>query len=123
MSKLKRIPIKRAEEIAKQYGYDQVIIIARKINEPAGEWFTTYGVNKAHCDSAALQGKKLMSLYNGQSRLIGEDCDEDVGLPRRETEIGKLNKQLDRLEQVRTDDTDYRICSCGRASCMFCGDD
>lgn len=59
---MKRIPITAAERIAKEYGYDQVVIIARKIGEapePNGEHVTTYGVNKEHCASAALQGKAL----------------------------------------------------------------
>lgn len=67
---MKRIPIKAAEEIAKKYGYDQVIIIARKVGkdpEPNGEHITTYGINKAHCDAAALQGKALAKLYGWES--------------------------------------------------------
>jgi hypothetical protein len=54
---MKSIPIAAAERIAKEYGYDQVVIIARKVG--SGEHVTTYGVNKEHCDSAALQGKAL----------------------------------------------------------------
>lgn len=56
---MKRIPIKAAERIAKDYGYDQVIIIARKVGadaEPHGEHCTTYGVNAAHCAVAAKIG-------------------------------------------------------------------
>lgn len=59
---MKRIPITAAERIAKEYGYDQVVIIARKVGEdpePNGEHVTTYGINKEHCASAALQGKAL----------------------------------------------------------------
>lgn len=56
---MKRIPIAAAERIAKAYGYDQVVIIARKVGEDGGEHVTTYGVNKAHCDSAAAQGRAL----------------------------------------------------------------
>lgn len=72
MSKLKRIPIKRAEEIAKTYGYDQVIVIARKAcqGQVRGEWITTYGVNKEHCAAAAQQGAALGKLYNGESALV-----------------------------------------------------
>jgi hypothetical protein len=54
---MKPIPIAAAERIAKLYGYDQVVVIARKVDE--GEHVTTYGVNKEHCESAALQGKAL----------------------------------------------------------------
>lgn len=59
---MKRIPISAAERIAKDYGYDQVVIIARKVGddpEPHGEHCTTYGVNKAHCDAAARVGDFL----------------------------------------------------------------
>lgn len=57
--KAKRIPIAAAERIAKDYGYDQVVIIARKVGDDGIEHVTTYGVNKAHCDSAAKQGEAL----------------------------------------------------------------
>jgi len=53
---MKRIPIKAAQEVAEKYGYDQVMIYARKVGEapdPHGEHMTTYGVNKAHCDAMA----------------------------------------------------------------------
>ena len=54
---MKPIPIAAAERIAKQYGYDQVVVIARKVGE--GEHVTTYGINREHCASAALQGRAL----------------------------------------------------------------
>ena len=58
--KRKRIPISAAERIAKDYGYHQVVIIARNVgDEDGGEHVTTYGVNKAHCESAAKQGDAL----------------------------------------------------------------
>lgn len=53
---MKSIPISEADHIAKAYGYDQVIIIARKIDTPeklGGEHVTTYGINKQHCKIAA----------------------------------------------------------------------
>lgn len=59
---MKRIPIKAAQQIAEEYGYDQVIIYARKVGEspdPHGEHLTTYGVNKTHCDVAARIGDYL----------------------------------------------------------------
>lgn len=59
---MKRIPIKAAQRIAEEYGYDQVVVIARKVGdapEPFGEHCTTYGVNKAHCDAAAKIGDFL----------------------------------------------------------------
>lgn len=59
---MKQIPVGAAQNIAAAYGYDQVIIIARKVGddpEPHGEWVTTYGVNKEHCDVAAKIGEFL----------------------------------------------------------------
>lgn len=59
---MKRISIKAAEHIAKEYGYDQVIIYARKVGEnpdPHGEHLTTYGITKIHCDVAAKIGEHL----------------------------------------------------------------
>lgn len=56
---MRPIPISAAARIAKDYGYDQVIVIARRVGddpEPHGEHVTTYGVNKAHCDVAAKTG-------------------------------------------------------------------
>ena len=51
------IPISAAKRIAKQYDYDQVIIIARKVGR--NEHVTTYGVNKEHCGVAARIGSFL----------------------------------------------------------------
>ena len=56
---MKAIPICAGKEIAKKYGYDQVIIIARKTGEGGGEHCTTYGVDKKHCDVAAQCGNYL----------------------------------------------------------------
>lgn len=59
---MKRIPIAAAERIAKDYGYDQVIIYARKVGEspaPHGEHLTTYGKDKVNCGVAARIGEFL----------------------------------------------------------------
>jgi hypothetical protein len=59
---VKRIPIKAAQEIAEKYGYDQVVIYARKVGEdpePHGEHMTTYGVTDLHCNVAARIGDFL----------------------------------------------------------------
>jgi hypothetical protein len=56
---MKPIPISAAKRIATEYGYDQVVIIARKIGGPEdvhGEHCTTYGVNKEHCEIASKIG-------------------------------------------------------------------
>lgn len=54
---MKKIPIEAAKKIAKSYGYDQVIIYARKVDTEdlvGGEHMTSYGVNPAHCQAAAV---------------------------------------------------------------------
>ena len=51
---MKPIPIIATRRIAEQYDYDQVVIVARKVN--GGEHCTTYGVDKANCDVAARIG-------------------------------------------------------------------
>ena len=51
---MKPIPISAARVIAERYGYDQVVVIARKVGE--GEHCTTYGVDPANCDVAARIG-------------------------------------------------------------------
>lgn len=63
---MKPIPIKRAEEIAKAYGYDQVIIVARAVGE--GEHVTTYGRDRANCDVAARIGDFLKYKIMGWAR-------------------------------------------------------
>lgn len=57
--KHKSIPVGVAKSIAKDYGYDQVIVIARKIGVGGGEHCTTYGNNKTHCAVAAKCGNFL----------------------------------------------------------------
>jgi hypothetical protein len=59
---MKPISIAAAKNIADRYGYDQVIIVARRVGEdpaPHGEHCTTYGVTPEHCDVAARCGNRL----------------------------------------------------------------
>lgn len=53
---MKPIPIAAAKHVAEQYGYDQIVIIGRKVGESGGEYCTTYGVDKANCDVATRIG-------------------------------------------------------------------
>lgn len=62
---MKPIPILAAKAIALDYGYDQVIVIARKVGEGGGEHCTTYGVDKVHCDIAARCGDFLKHKVMG----------------------------------------------------------
>ena len=56
---MKPIPISAAKRVAELYGYDQVIIIARKCGDGGREHCTTYGVNEEHCRVAARCGDFL----------------------------------------------------------------
>lgn len=56
---MKEIPINAAKKIAVEYGYEQVVIYARKTGENGGEHMTTYGVNTKHCSVAAKMGDVL----------------------------------------------------------------
>jgi hypothetical protein len=76
---VKPIPIEAARRIAKEYGYDQIVVIARKVGsdpDPHGESCTTYGVNKAHCDVAAKLGyllkTKVMGWRDEEDRRFGQ---------------------------------------------------
>lgn len=85
---MKKIPIRAAEHIAKEYGYDQVFIYARKVGDPARDWMgggehvTTYGVDRANCKAAAMIGDflkyKIMGLApdtGAKDRVIAELMD------------------------------------------------
>ena len=64
------IPIKAASNIARLYGYDQVIIVARATGEDGQQWCTTYGRNADHCRAAASIGDALRELEAGRKRLV-----------------------------------------------------
>lgn len=72
---MKPIPISAGREIAERYGYDQVIVIARKVGDGGGEHCTTYGVNKEHCDVAARCGDFL------KFKVMGWHEEESAGRP------------------------------------------
>ena len=59
MTKPIPIPIAAAQRIAEDYGYDQVVVMARKCGPDGMEHVTTYGVDKAHCGVAAQMGYTL----------------------------------------------------------------
>jgi len=86
---MKPIPISAAKRIADEYGYDQVMVYARKVDRPAGtgetasdaikggEHMTTYGVNKVHCAamkriSNFLQIKIMGWPDNGDNQQKGD---------------------------------------------------
>lgn len=74
---MKPIPISAARRIAEEYGYDQIMIYARKVDRPAGvgetakqaikgsEHMTTYGVTKVHCAAMAQIAEFLKTKIMG----------------------------------------------------------
>lgn len=56
---MKPIPIGAAEHIGKAYGYEQVVIYARRTGDEGGEHMTTWGRNPEHCSIAARMGRTL----------------------------------------------------------------
>jgi hypothetical protein len=69
MRALDPIPISAAKTIAEAYGYDQVVIVARRVGDggDGGEHVTTYGVDKANCAVAAKIGDFFKSKLTGWS--------------------------------------------------------
>ena len=62
---MKPVPITSAKYIADRFGYDQVIVYARKIGtdpETSGEHITTYGVDAEHASVAARIAEALKEL-------------------------------------------------------------
>lgn len=65
MRDMAKIPISAARVIADKYGYDQVVIYARRCHdspEPHGEHMTTYGRTVEHCGVAARMGATLQKF-------------------------------------------------------------
>ena len=68
------IPIEAAKKIATEYGYEQVVIVARKVGcneEGAHEHVTTYGVDESHCEVAARMGNFF------KYKLMGWSADDE----------------------------------------------
>lgn len=83
------IPVSAAAGIAKRYGYDQVIVIARRLGdapEPHGEHVTTYGANPEHCRVAAHIGNLLKHKVMGWPETTQPGAD-DGGQPYSKQEV------------------------------------
>lgn len=62
---MRDIPISAAQMIAENYGYDQVVIYARRCHDSPvhhGEHMTTYGRTVEHCGVAARMGATLQKF-------------------------------------------------------------
>ena len=64
-TRMKPIPIRAARHIADEYGYDQVVIIARAVGTNGAEHCTTYGKTRAHCEIAARIGDYIKHKIMG----------------------------------------------------------
>jgi hypothetical protein len=73
---MKPIPIKAAKAIADDFGYHQIVIIARAVGE--GEHVTTYGIDAANCAVAARIGEFLKFKVMGWAREHETAGDDDV---------------------------------------------
>ena len=69
----KHIPITAAMEIAKQYDYDQVVILARKIGVKGNSHATTYGINSEHCEVAGQIGRVFLDLEDAKCKVVYND--------------------------------------------------
>lgn len=76
---MKPIPVAAAARIAKQYGYDQVVVIARRVGDGGGEHVTTYGRDEANCGVAARVGNFLKHKIMGWPEFPAAD---QVIMPR-----------------------------------------
>ncbi len=75
---MKRIPIRAAKAIAEEYGYDQVMIYARKVGDdpdPHGEHMTTYGITKEHCGVMARIATYLQREIMGWTLRKPDSCE------------------------------------------------
>ena len=66
------IPISAARKIAETFSYDQVVIIARKVD--GKEHCTTYGRTKEHCTIAARMGERLQAGVMGWPGVLHPDA-------------------------------------------------
>lgn len=93
---MKPIPISAAEGITKKYGYDQVVIIARKVGDDGCEHVTTYGVDPAHCEVAARIGTTLKHHLMGWPSALFQTGLRVLGVSRDHGGSQTLELHLDR---------------------------
>ena len=74
-----KLPISEARDIAERHGWDQVVVIARKVGDNGYEHVITYGAGSAHCEAAARAGMAVkhhlmrwpLSLFDSTLRVLG----------------------------------------------------
>lgn len=83
-----KLPISAAKAIATDYGWDQVIIVARKTGPDGLEHVVTYGEGKDHCAVAARIGMTIKhhlmrwphAIFDGVLKVTG--VGREIGNPR-----------------------------------------
>jgi hypothetical protein len=90
---LKPIPISTGREIAEKYGYDQVVIIARKVGDGGGEHCTTYGVNVANCAVAARIGEFVKHKLMKWPGDLGDFTEAQDAIPEIEKLLRKATPE------------------------------
>lgn len=74
-----KLPIKDARDIAEARGWDQVIIVARRVGDNGYEHVVTYGRGTAQCRAAARAGNAIKhhlmkwpsALFDSALRIFG----------------------------------------------------
>jgi hypothetical protein len=78
------IPISDAADIGARRGYDQVIVIARKIGQRGGEFVTAWGVDLENLTAANIAANFLKFRVMGMGAALaepGEQGEVPVGEP------------------------------------------
>lgn len=100
---MKPIPITAAKEIAKKYGYDQVVIYARTPGDEGHEHVTTYGTNRMQCEAAGRIGSCIVAS------VVKPLEERDAKIKDLEAEVARLiallntPQTLDFLEAVKVE--------------------
>ena len=101
------IPIAAAKRVAEDYGYDQVVIMARRCHttpEPHGEHVTTYGRTVDHCRVAAMMGDKFkrIALWSDVDATTRKIADLEATIAAQREEINNLKiEAMERDEELR----------------------
>lgn len=103
---MKPIPLAAAQRIAKDYGYHQVVIMARVTGDVEGsdEHITTYGINVQHCRVAAMMGDKLKQVaqWSGVDATTQKIADLEAQVKAQIAEMNNLKIELlERDEDAR----------------------
>lgn len=85
MTEQSHLPINAARDIARTHGWDQVIVVARKVGENGYEHVVTYGKDAAHCEAAARAGNAIKhhlmkwpcALFDSALRVLGVGRDAE----------------------------------------------